>query len=119
DLYGLGQPDPQRQGLEGAVLPHHGRASRHLPRPDGQHAVGGVRLWQGPALRALPDALRLRTFRSPGRQPSIRRQSQDVAVAIELTRERGRVSAPCYKAHGLQSTRGADATPLATPRYPT
>ena len=28
DLHGLGQPDAQRQGLEGAVLPHHRRAPR-------------------------------------------------------------------------------------------
>ena len=37
DLHRLGQPDAQRQGLEGAVLPHHRRAPRDLRRPDGRH----------------------------------------------------------------------------------
>ena len=40
DLHRLGQPDAQRQGLEGPLLPDHRRAPRDLRGPDGQHRLG-------------------------------------------------------------------------------
>ena len=36
----LGQPDPEREGLEGPVLPHHRRTPRDLRRPDERHRLG-------------------------------------------------------------------------------
>ena len=52
-----------------------------LPRPDGRHAVGELRPRQGPALRALHGALRLRAVGGAGRQRQARRQPQDADVA--------------------------------------
>src|SRR5262249_40571421 len=84
DVYGVGQPDAEREGLEGPVLPDHRRAPRDVPRPDGGHGLGSLRPRQGPALRALHGALRLRTFGGAGCQQEAGRQFEDATVAVEL-----------------------------------
>ena len=60
DLHRLGQPDPEHQGLEGPVLPDHRHPPRDVRRPLEQDPLGEVRLRQGPAVRELHGALRLR-----------------------------------------------------------
>ena len=84
-LHGLGQPDPEHQGLEGPVLPDHRHPPRVVRRPLEQDRLGEVRLRQRPAVRALHDALGLRDVGRAGGQQQAGRHAQDDQVAVQLT----------------------------------
>ena len=70
-----------------------------LRRPDEQDRLGEVRLRQGPALRELHGALRLRAVGRPGRQQPARRHAQDDQVAVPLSRPG---AAPAARTSGVK-----------------
>ncbi len=65
-LHGLGHPVVFAQGLAASLLPDGRQLYQDLPRADRGHRLGQVRSRQGPALRELHGALRIRAVGRAG-----------------------------------------------------
>src|SRR5205085_12386824 len=89
DLHSVGDSDLQRQGLEGAVLSHDGRALSDLRRDARRSEMGELRRRERcrarPALRELHGPLRLRSQWRARHELSARRQLEE--YQIQLWRE--------------------------------